>query len=84
MKNIIEEEYVHIDNGGVIVSIIDNDAQGIVLKIETSYYGYPAVSSQIRIDNYADRNLGSKWLDSVGHMFLRASKKVAEMENKML
>ena len=81
----IIDDYHHIDNGGVIVSIVDagykendldkEDHQGIFLEIETSYFGYPGIKSSIRIDS-----LGPEWLEKIGKMFFAASNKIREMK----
>ncbi|HUU87653.1 MAG TPA: hypothetical protein VMX17_07875 [Candidatus Glassbacteria bacterium] len=59
----------HIDNGGVTFSLVDEGVEeGIVLHIETQYFGYPTLASRIRIDT-----LGEDWLQELGVMFIEAS-----------
>lgn len=58
----------HIDNGGVTVSIIDKGRdEGIVLEYDASYYGYPAIKPELRID-FIPGGGPSKWLENVGIM----------------
>ena len=72
----IADYYHHIDNGGVRLSIIDKGVKdGIVLSISAEYHGYPAVKSEMRIDN-----LGSEWLKNVGLMFITAANEVSKID----
>ena len=72
----VHSEHHHIDNGGVSVEIEDKGAaEGVVLSLVGEYYGYPAVKSEINIEN-----LGPEWLKKVGLMFLRASEDMAGVD----
>lgn len=52
----IQKEYIHIDNGGITLSFEDKGKnEGIHFKMEATYFGYPSVSSSIRVEhNLAD------------------------------
>lgn len=66
----------HIDNGGVSLSIIDKGVnEGIVLRIDAQYFGYPSVVSEIRIDN-----LGPDWLEKIGLMFLASAQEIKKID----
>jgi len=55
----------HVDNGGVTVEIQDRDNEGIFLVTSAEYYGYPAIKTEMNI-----QDLGPEWLRKIGEMFL--------------
>lgn len=73
----IKEHSQHIDNGGVILSIVDKGYKdgGITLIMEAQYFGYPCVKSEICIGT-----LGSEWLEKVGLMFIAASEEIKKID----
>jgi hypothetical protein len=79
MEKIIKRFTNHIDNGGVTISIIDKGAeQGIVFRIESSYFGYPGIMSEIRIDSH----LSDNWLQKVGLMLIEAQTEINKIDFK--
>ncbi len=48
-------EHLHIDNGGITVSLVDKGAaQGLWFEISTEYFGYPGLHTSLQIDHYGD------------------------------
>lgn len=77
MEKIIKKYHQHIDNGGVTVSVVDKGAeQGIILRMESSYFGYPGIMSEIRIDGHLNDN----WLQKIGLMLIEAQTEINKID----
>lgn len=51
LLNKVIQQYVHIDNGGITMSITDKGRdQGIWFDLATEYFGYPGLHASMRID----------------------------------
>jgi hypothetical protein len=75
-QTVLGQYHQHIDNGGVTITVVDKGVEeGIYLHISTQYYGYPCVSSEVRLDPQLDHN----WLNKVALMFLEASNKMKDI-----
>lgn len=74
--------YLHIDNGGPAIRVIqsDDEYKSLSIEMETSYHGYPSVVSTLSLSNYAPLNGKMKTeaeiLQEIGLMFLEASNKL--------
>ncbi len=77
-EKVIKEHYHHVDNGGVTFSVIDKGIKhgGLVLRMETQYYGYPSLMSELRIEN----ELGAEFLEKIGLMLIAASSSIKEID----
>lgn len=62
----INSLYKHIDNGGVTVSVNQDDDENIHIEFDSTYFGYPNVSSVLCLG----ANLGTDYLKELGHMLI--------------
>ena len=76
-NTVLGQYHQHIDNGGVTITVVDKGVEeGIYLHISTQYFGYPCVSSEVRLDPQLDHN----WLTKVALMLLEASSKIKDID----
>ena len=63
-----QEHYqsIHIDNGGITMSVKDT-GQSIDFEMSAQYYGYPAISTSMNIQDHASQFVAAlrKLADSV-------------------
>lgn len=58
-------QYVHIDNGGIQMSIVDKGVdQGVWFQLSTEYYGYPGLHASMQLDSF-DHNVPEEFLDKL-------------------
>lgn len=76
----IKHIHKHIDNGGVTVEVCQTDDKykNLSVKFDTSYHGYPNISCELNLWG----ELGVDFLKELGLMFIEASQKVKEEEQK--
>ena len=80
----IEHLHKHIDNGGISVEVdYDPDKGYTNIIFGTQYFGYPCVTSTLTTWGQAPEGEAA-FLKELGHMFLRASDKVAGERNEKI
>jgi hypothetical protein len=51
-------QHVHIDNGGISMSIVDKGVeQGVWFELSTEYYGYPGLHASMQVDQHTEEFL---------------------------
>ena len=69
MNKKLASHHKHIDNGGVSVDISVDEYKNIAVKFNTSYFGYPNITSTVN----GSVQLGSEWLRKMSELFLEAA-----------
>lgn len=69
-------EFIDIDNGGISLEIEDKGPnEGIIFTINSQYFGYPSVSSSIRIDLHAE-----SFFKAMEELIRKAKKDIATID----
>ena len=75
----ISRLYCHVDNGGITVTIEQEEEFGnIAVSFGTSYFGYPAVSARLQTFGGLGKLSQKDFLRSLGTMFIEAAAKLKE------
>ena len=74
---IVDYLQYHIDNGGITIEVhqTDDELRNVSIKLNTSYFGYPDITSVLNLNG----SLGSNqrdFLRSLGAMFIEAAGKI--------
>ncbi|MFA5571462.1 MAG: hypothetical protein WDA42_00015 [Candidatus Bathyarchaeia archaeon] len=75
---VINKFYTHIDNGGITVTVSQEDIHPKLVSIEfdTSYFGYDAISAKLNLYTVD----APKFLKELGVMLIAAADKVVISE----
>jgi hypothetical protein len=69
--------YHHIDNGGLLIRVLqsDDEYKNVTIEMEASYHGYPSVVSTMGVASPLSPKKTSDILQEIGVMFFEAASK---------
>lgn len=71
--------YMHIDNGGIYISLHDREVDGehdLVMIIESTYLGHPTVETIVPLNSDYENYPTSDFLIELGNMFIKNGKRM--------